>query len=77
MLSSYPVTCPHEGCHWKGSLVPSHLQGGPEAEIVSMHRAWFHCPFCQGNWEVRITDDTVKVLPVQHENPWRDEGGEA
>lgn len=64
MLSSYPVACPHANCGWSGSLLPSHLQGGADAEIVSMHRAWFHCPRCQSDWEVRITNDRVTVLPV-------------
>ena len=64
MLSSYPVACPHANCGWDGSLVPSLLRGGPGAEIVSLHRAWFRCPRCQLDWEVRITDDRVKVLPA-------------
>ena len=64
MLSSYPVACPYANCGWTGSLVPSLLRGGPDAEIASMHRAWFRCPRCQGDWEVRITDDRVTVLPA-------------
>ena len=64
MLSSYPVACPHEGCGWIGSLVPSLLRGGPEAEVASMQRAWFCCPRCQRDWEVRITSHRVIVLPV-------------
>jgi hypothetical protein len=64
MLSSYPVACPHANCGWAGNLVPSLLRGGPNAEIVSMHRAWFRCPRCQDDWEVRITNDRVTVLPV-------------
>jgi hypothetical protein len=64
MLSSYSVACPHENCTWNGSLVPSVLRGGPDAEIVSMHRAWFRCPRCQADWEVRIADDKVTVLPA-------------
>jgi hypothetical protein len=64
MLSSYPVACPHKNCDWTGSLVPSRLRGGADAEIASMHRAWFRCPRCQGDWEVRITNDRVTVLPV-------------
>jgi hypothetical protein len=67
MLSSYPVACPHENCGWTGSLVPSHLRGGVDAEIASMQRAWFRCPRCQRDWEVRIKDDKVTVLPaVEH-----------
>jgi hypothetical protein len=64
MLTSYPVACPHANCGWAGNLVPSLLRGGPDAEIVSMHRAWFRCPRCQADWEVRITDDRVTVLPA-------------
>jgi hypothetical protein len=64
MLSSYPVACPHVNCGWTGSLVPSVLRGGADAEIASMHRAWFRCPRCQADWEVRIIDDRVTVLPA-------------
>lgn len=73
MLSSYPVACPHASCGWAGNLVPSLLRGGPDAEIVSMHRAWFRCPRCQGDWEVRITNDRVTVLPVvEHDITFRE-----
>ena len=64
MLSSYPVACPHENCGWKGNLVPSLLQGGASAEIATMQRAWFQCPRCKHDWEVRLTGDQVIVLPV-------------
>lgn len=64
MLSSYPVRCPHEGCGWSGSLVPSHLKGGTGVELVAAERAWFHCPQCQRDWEVRIDGDRVVVLPA-------------
>ena len=63
MLSSYPVACPHDGCDWTGSLVPSLLRGGQGAEIAPMQRAWFRCPDCQRDWEVRIRNDKVTVLP--------------
>ena len=64
MLSSFSVACPHEDCDWTGSLIPSRLQGGGDDEIVSMQKAWFHCPHCKRDWEVRITNDTVTALPV-------------
>ena len=67
MLSSYPAACPHEGCDWTGSLVPSRIQGGTGAAIAPMQRGWFRCPRCQRDWEVRITNDRVTVLPaVEH-----------
>lgn len=64
MLSSYPVACPHAKCAWTGSLVPSLLRGGADAEITSMSRAWFRCPRCRLDWEVRIAGDTVTVVPA-------------
>ncbi len=64
MLSSYSVACPYETCGWTGSLVPSLLRGGATAEIRSMQRAWFQCPRCQRDWEVRITDDRVTIQPL-------------
>ena len=68
MLSSYWVACPRPSCGWTGSLVPSHVRGGADAEIASTDRAWFQCPHCQCDWEVRISDDKVMVLAT-------DEGG--
>ena len=67
MLSSYRVVCPHAECGWTGSLVPSVLRDGEDAEIASGHRAWLQCPRCRRNWEVRIKDDLVTVLPVMEE----------
>ncbi len=64
MLSSYRVACPYTGCGWNGSLVPSVLRDGEDSEIVSGQRAWLQCPRCQRDWEVRIKDDKVTVLPV-------------
>lgn len=69
MLSSYSVTCPREGCGWSGSVVPSHAKGGADAEIISMHRAWFCCPRCKRDWEVRITNDTVQTMPTTEFRP--------
>lgn len=77
MLSSYPVSCPHDHCGWTGNLVPSHLRGGIDAEIVSMHRAWFRCPHCHRDWEVRITNEKVRVLPSRERiDQWQDDGGQ-
>ena len=64
MLSSYPVACPHENCDWTGSLIPTIFRGGDGAEIASGHRAWFRCPRCERDWEVRIRNDRVAVLPA-------------
>jgi hypothetical protein len=64
MLSSYRVACPYEGCGWSGGLAPSLLQGGAEAEAPVVQRAWFRCPGCRRDWEVRAGGDGVAVLPA-------------
>lgn len=65
MLSSYPVKCPHENCGWSGNLVPSVLRGGADAEIAAAQHAWFKCPSCRRDWEVRIRGDVITVEPVR------------
>lgn len=65
MLSSYPIACPHSACGWKGNLVPSLLQGGVAEEVTAMQRAWFRCPHCGRDWEVRIDGDRVTTAPVR------------
>jgi hypothetical protein len=62
VLSHYSVACLHEHCAWNGSLVPSPLQGGADAETASMQRAWFRCPRCQREWEVRSAPGSVTFL---------------
>jgi hypothetical protein len=62
MLSSYSLACPHANCDWSGSLIPSLVPGGADAEIGSAQRAWFRCPRCQRDWEVRISNDKVFVV---------------
>jgi hypothetical protein len=63
MLTSYSVVCPYQNCDWRGSLVPSHVRGGSDAEISSAERAWLRCPRCQRDWEIRIEDERVTILP--------------
>ena len=29
-----------------------------------MRRAWFRCPRCESDWEVRLDGDQVVVLPA-------------
>ena len=69
MLSSYRVACPHEGCGWSGSLVPSLLQGGATAEVPAVQRAWLRCPGCQRDWEVHVSGDTATIAPVTPRGP--------
>jgi hypothetical protein len=63
MLTSYSVKCPRDGCGWTGSLIPSMLQGGAHTELAFLEHAWFRCPRCHQDWEVRISEDRVTVVP--------------
>jgi hypothetical protein len=49
----------------------SMLSGGADAEIASMERAWFRCPRCQGDWDVRITNDRATILPIPQRGGYR------
>ena len=64
MLSDCSVVLSHENCDWTGDLVLSHVQRRGEAEIGPTDQAWFRCPRCQHQWEVRVTDDALIVLPA-------------
>jgi hypothetical protein len=64
MLTSYMVKCPHLGCNWFGSLLPSNSESWrgstPSASIVS-----FQCPQCQGEWHARRVGEDVVNLPLE------------
>jgi hypothetical protein len=34
-----------------------------------MQRAWFHCPGCGRDWEVRISGDVAEVIPIAPRGP--------
>jgi hypothetical protein len=59
MLTSYPAACPHEDCGWMGNLVPSSIRGGHRSEIEPRQPAWFRCPNCGRDWEMRIRGDNL------------------
>ena len=59
-----PFVNPARCCPECSSPVPSHVRGGAGEEIATMQRAWFRCPNCRGDWEVRITNDRVTVVPA-------------
>lgn len=63
METGYRAACPHEDCGWTGDLSPSMDRGGPIGRLASTGRAWFCCPHCQRDWEVRILRDGVTILP--------------
>jgi hypothetical protein len=65
MLTDYMVTCPHTGCHWSGSLLPSQNREAFRAAIPTTRVIVFECPRCHGEWYARIKGDDA--IPLSHE----------
>ena len=70
MLTSYLVKCPHFGCNWFGSLLPSRDTDSWKGSIPTASVAVFHCPQCERDWRAKVKGDDVVPLPldelVQH-----------
>jgi len=62
MLTDYMVICPHAGCHWKGSLLPSGNRDAWRSAIPSARIVTFCCPRCHTEWRARLVGDDVKPL---------------
>lgn len=67
MLTSYWVRCPHSGCGWFGSLLPSSDADSFRGAIPKVKQAAFECPNCHGEWRGRIIGDDVENLPLEQE----------
>jgi hypothetical protein len=68
MLTSYLVHCPHPGCGWFGSLLPSQDQDSWREALPTAKTASFECPQCQRRWGARVRgDDDVEPLPLDEE----------
>ncbi len=65
MLTDYMVTCPHAGCHWTGSLLPSNNHNAWRTAVPTTHIVSFRCPRCHGEWHARLIGDDVKPLPLE------------
>ena len=65
MLTDYMVTCPHAGCHWSGSLLPSRNRDAWRAAIPATHEIVFECPRCHHEWRAELIGDDVRPLPVE------------
>ena len=66
MLTSYMVKCPHTGCNWFGSLLPTGndfetWRGNPRSRSM----VTFQCPRCEGEWHARRMGDDVVNLPLE------------
>jgi hypothetical protein len=65
MLTDFMVTCPHDGCHWSGSLLPHRNREAWRTAIPTTQVIVFHCPRCQGEWLARIEGDDAHPLPLE------------
>jgi hypothetical protein len=65
MLTSYLVTCPHDGCHWFGSLLPSDDPEAWRGSVPTRSEVVFRCPQCHGEWRARVVGDDVVPLPLE------------
>jgi hypothetical protein len=63
MLTSYLVSCPHEGCKWFGSLLPLSTAEAWHGTAPIPGVVVFQCPQCHSEWRARIVGDDVKPLP--------------
>ena len=64
MLTSYLVHCPHFGCNWFGSLLPSRDTDSWRSLTPTTNTATFECPNCQQSWRARVVGDDVVPLPL-------------
>jgi hypothetical protein len=64
MLTSYLVKCPHAGCDWFGSLLPSRNTESWRASVPTTPIAVFQCPRCEREWRARVVGDDVRPLPL-------------
>ena len=63
MLTSYLVHCPHSGCNWFGSVLPSEHQEQWREAMPTANIAAFECPQCGHRWRARVKGDDVEPLP--------------
>src|SRR5262249_29738046 len=67
MLTDYMVTCPHVGCHWSGSLLPSRNREAWLSAIPKPGTTVLECPRCQGEWFAEVVGDDARPLPLATE----------
>lgn len=69
MLTSYLVKCPHLGCNWFGSLLPSQDTDSWRGSLPTTSVAVFLCPKCSREWRARIVGEDVEPIPVDDLTP--------
>jgi hypothetical protein len=65
MLTDYMVTCPHAGCHWSGSLLPSRNRDAWRTALPTTNHIVFRCPRCGGEWQARVVGDDAVPVPLE------------
>src|SRR5262245_39562724 len=72
MMPGYIVSCPHEGCDWRGGLFAKGLaEGDVEAFQTALtgKRIVFECPSCKREWRACITEEGAVALPLTEPAP--------
>jgi hypothetical protein len=64
MLTDYMVRCPHPGCRWSGSLLPSGNREAWRSATPATNEVTFECPRCRGVWHAVLVGDDVRPLPL-------------
>ncbi len=64
MLTSYLVKCPHFGCDWFGSLLPSKDTDSWRGPVPTVPVAVFECPRCHRQWRAKVKGDDLELLPL-------------
>jgi hypothetical protein len=62
MLTSYLVKCPHSGCNFFGSLLPTGDAEAWRGAAPGRSEIRFCCPRCGKDWHARLAGDTPVPL---------------
>jgi hypothetical protein len=65
MLTDYMVSCPHEGCRWSGSLLPSQNRDAWQSALPATRTIVFQCPRCRREWKAQLIGD--ELVKEHHE----------
>jgi hypothetical protein len=65
VLTSYLVKCPHPGCEWFGSLLPSGDSEAWRGALPKTPTVRFQCPRCEGEWRARVAGDDVVFVALE------------
>jgi hypothetical protein len=69
------MKCPHLGCNWSGSLLPTGAwdawRHGASVTVYATKDVVFRCPKCNGEWHAHIKGDDIEIeMPDLTPAPW-------